>query len=71
MLATYMQHKHNNNQALVIQKLDNTIHQAPVVKTLDSAIRRLNNRGQINHYPPDKCKGNQLRYPVDSDLSGG
>ena len=39
--------------------------QAPVVQTLDSAIRR------INHYPADKYCGNQLRYPVDSDLSGG
>ena len=38
---------------------------APVVQTLDSAIRR------INHYPADKYCGNQLRYPVDSDLSGG
>ena len=37
---------------------------APVQK-LDSAIHR------INHYPADKCYGNQLRYPVDSDLSGG
>ena len=25
----------------------------------------------INHYPTDKCYGNKLRYPVDSDLSGG
>ena len=39
--------------------------QAPVVQTLDSTIRR------INHYPADKYCGNQLRYPVDSDLSGG
>ena len=38
---------------------------APVVQTLDSAIRR------INHYSADKYCGNQLRYPVDSDLSGG
>ena len=33
--------------------------------SLDSAIHR------INHYPVDKCYGNQLRYPLDSDLSGG
>ena len=38
---------------------------APVVQTLDSAIHR------INHYPADKYYGNQLRYPPDSDLSGG
>ena len=38
---------------------------APVVQTLDSAIQR------INHYPADKYYGNQLRYPLDSDLSGG
>ena len=40
------------------------IGQAPVVQTLDSAIHR------INHYPADRCYGNQLRYPLDSDLSG-
>ena len=39
--------------------------QALVVQTLDSAIHR------INHYPADKYYGNQLRYPLDSDLSGG
>ena len=39
--------------------------QAPVVQTLDSSIHR------INHYPADKYYGNQLRYPLDSDLSGG
>ena len=38
---------------------------APVVQTLDSAIH------WINHYPADKYYGNQLRYPLDSDLSGG
>ena len=38
---------------------------APVVLTLDSAIPR------INHYPADKYYGNQLRSPLDSDLSGG
>ena len=41
------------------------IYLAPVVQTLDSAIHR------INRYPTDKCQGNQLRYPVDSNLSGG
>ena len=40
-------------------------HQGPVAQTLDSAIHR------INHYPADKYYGNQLRYPLDSDLSGG
>ena len=39
--------------------------QAPVVQTLDSTIHR------INHYPADKYYGSQLRYPLDSDLSGG
>ena len=38
---------------------------APVVQTLDSAIHR------INYYPADKYYGNQLRYPLDRDLSGG
>ena len=40
-------------------------HQAPVVQTLDNAIHR------INHYPADKYYRNQLRYPLDRDLSGG
>ena len=39
--------------------------QAPVVQTLDRAIL------WINHYPADKYCGNQLRYPLDRDLSGG
>ena len=38
---------------------------ARVVQKVDSAIHR------INHHPVDKYKGNQLRYPVDRDLSGG
>ena len=38
---------------------------APLVRKLDSAIHRK------NHYPVDKCKGTQMRYPVDSELSGG
>ena len=32
---------------------------------MDSAIHR------INHYPEDKYYENQLRYPLDSNLSGG
>ena len=40
-------------------------HQAPVVQTLDNAIHR------INHYPADKYYRNQLRYPLDRDLSSG
>ena len=35
--------------ALVVQRLDNAIHQAPVVRKVDNAIH------QINHYPADKC----------------
>ena len=42
-----------------------TTYLAPVVQTLDSAIHR------INHYPADKYLGNQLRYPLDRDLSTG
>ena len=37
-----------------------TKDQAPVVQTMDSAIRR------INHYPVDNST-----YPLDGDLSGG
>ena len=44
---------------------DSFTHLALVVQTLDSAIHR------INHYPAAKYYGNQLRYPLDSDLSGG
>ena len=40
-------------------------HLTPVVQTLDSVIHR------INHFLADKYYGNQLRYPLDSDLSGG
>ena len=40
-------------------------HLAPVVWKLDSAIHR------INRYPAVKYYDNQLRYPVDSDLSSG
>ena len=45
--------------------LTSAMRQALVVQTLDSAIHR------INHYPAAKYYGNQLRYPLDSDLSGG
>ena len=45
------------------------ICQASVVQTLNSAIHR------INHYPAhdpaDMYLGNQLRYPLDRDLSIG
>ena len=37
--------------------------QASVVQTLDSAIH------QIEHYPADKYKRNQLLYPMVGDLS--
>ena len=38
---------------------------APVVQRLDNAIH------WINCYSADKCWQNKLRYPLDSDLSGG
>ena len=38
---------------------------APVAQKLNDAIH------QINHYPEEKHLGNQLRYPVDNDWSGG
>ena len=50
----------------LIPLLDDQVnHQAPVVRKLDSAIHR------INRYPAVKYYDNQLRYPVDSDLSSG
>ena len=51
--------------AITAEALQGGVDQASVVQTLDSAIHR------INHYPADKYYGNQLRYPLDSDLSGG
>ena len=42
-----------------------------MIYLVDSAIQCLNKPGQINHNPVDKYEGNQLRFPVDSDLSGG
>ena len=39
------------------------IDQAPVVQTLDSAIHRINN------YPVDKYFWNQLRYPLDIEIT--
>ena len=39
------------------------IQQALVVQTLDSTIHR------INHYPVKKYYRNQLRHPLESDLS--
>ena len=40
------------------------VDQAPVVRTLDSAIH------WINHYPLDNSIGFAGVYPLDSDLSG-
>ena len=40
-------------------------HQPPVVQKLDNSIHR------INRYPEDKYYENQLRYPLDSNLSRG
>ena len=37
----------------------------PVVRRVDNAIH------WINGYPVDKCWQYKLRYPLDSDLSGG
>ena len=42
-----------------------TIHQVPVVQTLDSAIQ------WINLYPVDSAIGFPNTYPLDSDLSDG
>lgn len=52
-------------QAPVVQTLYSAIRQAPVGQTLDGVVHR------TNHYPADKYYGNQLRHPLDSDLSGG
>ena len=45
--------------------IDPKTAQVPVVRKLDSAIHR------IHRYPEDKHYDNQLRYPLDSNLSSG
>ena len=42
-----------------------SVHLARVVQRVDSTIH------WINHDPADKCYRNQLRYPLDDDLSKG
>ena len=51
--------------ALVVQNLDSTIHQAPVVQKVDSAIH------WINLYSVDNAIGFPNTYPLDRDLSSG
>ena len=40
-----------------------------VIYLVDSAIQRLNNRGQINLYPMDSAIALPNTYPLDIDLS--
>lgn len=49
----------------VVEKLDNSIYQAPVVKTLDSAIH------WVRMCPLDRAIGFPNTCPLDRDLSGG
>ena len=59
--------KPNQTQSNKIEKTEiiPQKHQAAVVQTIDSAIRR------INHYSLDNSIGFACVYPGDSDLSGG
>ena len=50
-------------QGNYLKFMDRHFNLAPGVQTMDSAIRRIN--------PVDKSQRNQLRYPMDSDLSDG
>ena len=50
---------------VIFVQLDDANVLVPVVQKLDSAIHR------INRYPEDKYYENQLRYPLDSNLSSG
>ena len=50
-------------QWIVLSTFSTTGAWPQFVQMLDSATQR------INHHPEDKYKGNQLRYPVDRDLS--
>ena len=61
------------HQATIVQTLDSAIQRISNRETncaihwidfypVDSAFQRLNNRGQINHYPTAKYYGNQYCY---------
>ena len=60
----FIRHRRLENSPFTLRNSPANI-QVWVVQNMDSAIHR------INHYPLDKCLQNQLRYPVDRDLSGG
>lgn len=53
----------NQNISIFIFKISKL--QATIVQRVDNAIH------WINCYPVDNCSQNKLRYPSDSDLSGG
>ena len=53
--------RHYTLQAPVVQTLDGTIYEAPVVQKVDSAIR-------INRYPLDSAIGFPNTYPLDSAI---
>ena len=63
IISNHIEHMllHNANSA--IQIFVQSRDQAPVVQTMDSAIRR------INHYPLDNSIGLVSVYPLDSGLS--
>ena len=65
LLVTVNSNVSHSTGAQLFKKVDNTIHKAPVVQKLDSAIQ------WINQYPVDKYLGNQLRHTLDRDLSIG
>ena len=65
LLVTVNSNVSHSTGTQLFKKVDNTIHKAPVVQKLDSAIHR------IDRYPVDKYLGNQLRYTLDRDLSIG
>ena len=48
-----------------VTMVTNGFYLAPVVRRVDNAIH------WISRYPADKFWQNKLRYPLDSDLSGG
>ena len=50
---------------MLLPLCNQTVNQASVVQTLDSAIHR------INHYPADSLISFPNTYLLDSDLSGG
>ena len=64
-------HQINHYPTGSIREINSVIHRIEIY-SVDSIIHHSNNWWvQINHYPADMYHRNQLRYPLDKDLSSG